>query len=446
MSPEDRIQPYVKNPFYWQYCGKPVLLIGGSKEDNLFQISDLEKHLDLLASVGGNYIRCTMSSRDEGDVWPFDRDSATGLYDLDRPGLAYWSRFEKTLALTAERDIVLQIELWDRFDFIREPWQKNPYNPQNNINYTAEESGLKHTIDTHPGKKENAFFRTVPALLHNDRVLYFQQRHVDQLLSLSLPYGNVLYCIDNETNESPEWGAYWAHYIQRRAVEMGVNAAITEMWDAWNLLDGEHAATFDNPELYTFVDISQNNHQPANHHWANPQEIRRRLETSGRPRPMNSVKIYGANSGHFGSTRDAQERFWRNIFGGLASSRFHRPPAGLGLSEIPQSHLKSMRMFTTTLDIFSCKPDNALLNNRSWNEAYCTANPGVQYAVFFPDGGNINLDVSAASGKSFNVRWFDIRSSSWMDENKVEAFSAQGWLPLITPCEEGYWAVLVSVV
>jgi hypothetical protein len=32
----DRIQPYAKNPTYWQYLGKPVMLLGGSDEDNLF--------------------------------------------------------------------------------------------------------------------------------------------------------------------------------------------------------------------------------------------------------------------------------------------------------------------------------------------------------------------------------------------------------------------------
>ena len=27
----DRIQPYAKNPRYWQYEGKPVMLLGGNK-------------------------------------------------------------------------------------------------------------------------------------------------------------------------------------------------------------------------------------------------------------------------------------------------------------------------------------------------------------------------------------------------------------------------------
>ena len=48
----DRIQPYRKNLRYWPHKGKPVLLLGGSKDDNLFQIPELEEHLDLLASVG----------------------------------------------------------------------------------------------------------------------------------------------------------------------------------------------------------------------------------------------------------------------------------------------------------------------------------------------------------------------------------------------------------
>ncbi len=447
MDNKHRIQPYSKNPFYWQYKGEPVLLLGGSVEDNLFQIPDLEAHLDLLNSVGGNYVRCTMSSRDEGDVWPFALDPDTGLYDLNQPGEAYWRRFESFLQLTAARDIIAQFELWDRFDFTRVPWQANPYNPKNNVNYTAAESGLEEQIHTHPGRKESVFFRSVPALENNEGVLQYQHKQVDQMLSISLNYGNVLYCMDNETNESPEWGWYWARYIQAKAVEAGVGVECTEMWDNWNLLEGGHAATFDHPEIFSFVDISQNNHQASDHHWQNPQEIRRRLIASGPIRPMNSVKIYGANSGCYGSTRDAQERFWRNIFCGLASSRFHRPAAGQGLNTIAQAHIYAMRLLTDTehgLDIFTSEPHNDLLQNRSWNEAYCTANPGLAYAVFFTDGGNVRLDVSAAGDASLTVRWLDIRQCRWNGEAKPAEVSNEGVLHLVTPAEEGYWAVLVK--
>ena len=64
---QDRIQPYAKNRLYWQYREKPVLLLGGSDDDNLFQWTGkkLTVQLDLIKSVGGNCVRNTMSDRDE---------------------------------------------------------------------------------------------------------------------------------------------------------------------------------------------------------------------------------------------------------------------------------------------------------------------------------------------------------------------------------------------
>lgn len=59
VSDTDVIQPYQKNSSYWQFKGEPVLLLGGSDQDNLFNHPNLppeglEAHLDLLVSVGGN--------------------------------------------------------------------------------------------------------------------------------------------------------------------------------------------------------------------------------------------------------------------------------------------------------------------------------------------------------------------------------------------------------
>jgi hypothetical protein len=93
--------------------------------------------------------------------------------------------------------------------------------------------------------------------------------------------------------------------------------------------------------------------------------------------------------------------------------------------------------------MFQCEPHNDLLRNRSWNEAYCTANPGVEYAVFFPDGGNVQLDISVAEGRSLTLRWLDIRQSRWSGTKMVSA-DEDGLLHLVTPVEEGYWAALVQ--
>jgi hypothetical protein len=438
---DQRIRPAEEQPFYWQLHGRPVVLIGGSVEDNLFQIEGIEEHLDALSAAGGNYVRCTLSSRDEGDVWPFAKDPDTGLYDLERFGEEYWRRLERFLELTAGRGIVAQIELWDRFDFAREPWQHNPYNPKNNVNYTAEESGLVERIDTHPAKRESAFFRTVPALDSNETVLCYQRAQVDKLLSISLRFGNVLYCMDNETNEAPEWGAYWCRHIQAAVEQAGVSVQTTEMWDAHDLDHPHHANTFDHPELYSFVDVSQNNHQKGQAHWDNLQAARQRLIDSGRPRPMNCVKVYGADGGKHGDTRNGQQRFWRSLMGGCAAVRFHRPPAGLGLSDLARAHIRSARMLTDAMDFASAEPGNDLLDDREDNEAYCLAREGESCAVFFPDGGEVSLNVSAVGEAPLTVRWLDILRSRWLEDEPLPA--GDGRAVLTTPEPQGYWAALV---
>jgi hypothetical protein len=133
------------------------------------------------------------------------------------------------------------------------------------------------------------------------------------------------------------------------------------------------------------------------------------------------------------------ERFWRNIFGGLASARFHRPASGLGLGTKAQANIRSMRMITDKMDIFTCKTHNNLLSNRKSNEAYCLANPGVEYAVYFPDGGEVTLDISKLK-KPPEARWLDIMKSRWLDDRRPES---KGKLTLKCP-SQGYWAVLVQ--
>lgn len=455
-----RIQPWSQNQRYWQYKGKPVLLIGGSDQDNLFNhpnlgTNGLEAHLDLLVSVGGNYVRNTMSSRDRADegsdyfnddsLYAFHRDQQTGLYDLDRFNDAYWARFRHFLELTAQRDIIVQIEIWDRWDYSgdREPhyraygWSAHPFNPKNNINYTSQQTGLSEDRwQGHP------IFRTIPELDNVPRVLAYQEAFVDKLLSISLAYGHVLYCISNESDATEPWSRHWARFVRDRARQAGVGVEVTEMWNHWDLSHPMHRRTFDHPDLYSFVDISQNNHQTGQTHWDNMQVARRLVADP--PRPMNNVKIYGGER-HGGGLVEGTHKLWRSILGGCASARFHRAGRqhgyyGAGLSELAQTHIRSLRMLTDAMNVFECEPRNELLGDRQPNEAYCLAEPGRQYAVYFPGGGSVKLDVSQAQG-ALQVRWLDIDRSTWQEPQTVDG---GGTLQLKTP-GKGSWAAVALV-
>lgn len=428
------IDVYPGNPHYWQYNGRPALLLGGSVEDNLFQIPDLTVHLDTLASAGGNYVRCTMSGRDEGNVWPFGK--AGDLYDLDQWDEEYWLRFDTFLEETRRRDIIVQIEVWATFDFYRANWDRNPLNPKNNSNYTAEQTGLPTAVSTHPTRTENNFFWSVPAENNQQMVLKYQQRFVDRLLACALQYDHVLYCMDNETSVTAEWGAYWAKYIRQAAARAGTHVHTTEMWDPHDLNHPMHRATLDHPETYSFADISQNNHQRGQVHYRRALQVRRRVARA--PRPLNNVKIYGADGARFGNTRDGVERFWRNIFSGMASARFHRPSSGIGLSELAQRMIRSAREVTGAFDIFRCGPGPELLSDREDNEAYCLAEPGRQYAVYFPNGGDVLLDLSGAEGE-IELRWYDIEAGGWQSPERLRA---GGKVRLVVP-GSGHWAAVL---
>ena len=434
-----RIQPWAENPRYWQHRGRPVMLLGGSKDDNLFQIPDLEEHLDEMKTAGANYIRNTMSDRKDGgfEVYPF-KQLPDGKYDLDQWNDEYWKRFEMMLRLTAQRDIIVQIEVWDRFDYSTNNWPPHPYNPKNNINYTHEASGLAAEYPDHPGKNRQPFFFTTPKQRNNSVVLKYQQRFVDKMLSYALQYDHVLYCMDNETSAEEAWGAYWAGYIRDRAATAGKKVCVTEMWDAWDLKSDQHRRTLDHPERYDFADVSQNNQKKGQEHWDNFQWVR--AHVAKQPRPLNTVKTYGADGGRFGNQRDGIERWWRHVIGGAASARFHRPPAGLGLSESVVASLRAARKLESLVKLWEVEPDatHSLLSDREENEAYLTAAPGRAYVIYFPDGGSVGLDLRKQPGR-YELRWIDIATGEWAG---TKAIAGGAVAPIAAP-KNGHWLAVV---
>ncbi len=437
----DRIRPWEENAYYWQSKGRPVLLLGASDDDNLFQMPNLAEHLDAMRAAGANYIRNTMSDRpDKGfEVYAFQR-LPDGKYDLRQWNDEYWRRFENMLRLTAQREIIVQIEVWDRFDYTdnrdSSRWQRHPYNPANNVNYTYEESGFAQSYPDHPGRNRQPFFFTTPKQRNNTVVLEVQQRFVDKLLSYSLQYDHVLYCMDNETSGEEAWATYWAEYVRRRAHEQAKQVCITEMWDDWDLKAERHRRTLDHPERYDFADVSQNNQKKGQEHWDNFQWVRRCV--AERPRPLNTVKTYGADGGPYGTTRDGIERFWRHVIGGAASARFHRPPSGLGLSGPSIAALKAARKLESLIKLWEVEPAQELLSQREENEAYLAAAPGTAYALYFTDGGRVGLDLGKHSGR-FDLRWISIRTGDWAGTStltggrtvSIEAPGPGGWVAAI---------------
>jgi hypothetical protein len=481
-SLENRIQPYHKNPMYWQYKGKPVLLFGGTDRDNIFQWANqgtrLIDELNLLKSCGGNYVRCTISSREytptahRWDLLPYPfKKLPSGKYDLDQWDETYWDKLRTTFQETARRDIIAQVEIWDMWNESGDSedpvgglgWYCTPWNPNNNINYTWEDSPLLQRGKT---PFYNPFFN---AVLTNDPVLLpYQRKFIGRIIDESLASDNILYQIDNESGIDLAVGDYWARFIYERAGAAHKNVYVCDSrslhWPSiyvttvfQDFENPEIKTIITNPDLYRFCELSQNTGNSRQVQYDNLLWYRSKVKQFGM-RPINHVKCYHFNwptGGEYTKVRtspsdaEAGAKFWRAVFGGAASIRFHRNSLfkqgglkdGFGLTPEGQTHMRSMRMFVDAVDLFRMEPDNSILVDRTENEAYALVNPAREYAVYFTGEGDcqVGIDLTAVT-QPLTETWLDVMGNVWSTGKTVES----GKFHTLSCPNPGQWVVLLK--
>ncbi len=415
------------------------MLLGANKTDSPYLLADQERYYDELAALGGNYTRYVVKQRlDPGLVQRFPyKKRPDGRYDLNEWDEDYWTRFEQGLLMTQKRNIVVQVELWDRFDIGSETYyHASPWKPDNTSTYSEHDSGLPNewtggdqAVHRHP------FFASVPNLANNRLLLDLQTKHADKVLSISLKFDHVLYVVTNESTLDPEWSRFWARHILQRAATANTKVEVSEMpwtiasrfpfpWQQTALVDPNkwinHVA--ETPELYSFCAFQ---FQPivssGQDHYDRLREIHARVGTSGiAPRPVNAVKVF-ARERIIGGKREpnAQTRFWRPMMAGWAALSLHRehPNSGyLGFSEPGQRNLSAARLFCDAISPWECKPRQDLLRNREPDEAYLLANPGKAYGLYFPTTGSVDLDLGDASASGFTLHWINIETGAYSGE------------------------------
>lgn len=419
------------NRFYWSYRDSPILPIGATDTDHLFQWEDdrLEEHLDELVEVGGNYVRNTMSDRDEECLKPFKQ--VNGMYDLNKWNQEYWRRLENFLEQTKERDIIVQIELWDGHDMKGELWQKSPYNPEMNVNYDASEIQVDQDLSlgdpfwhTHP------FYLAPPTLNNYPQLLKYQKKFIRKIIEVSSEYDHVLYTICNECSMPQQFSNYWAKFIKEEADSKGEKIFVSDM-----RINGTTLPILEYSDLYDFSDISQIGTFAGQHHYELILGNRKRLKDN--PSPMNVVKQYGSDEDKVPMTvseDEAVKRFWRCIMGGCASFRFHRPKNfGIGLNERAKNMIKSLRKLQDEFNFFHSSPKEEVFKESKVDEAYALTTQE-KILIYFTNGGEITLDSEESKS---TLKWLDIESSKWTESEKLTDGRVK--------CpEKGQWAAILS--
>lgn len=445
------ISPYTENNRYWQYKGEPVLLLGGSKGNYLFNLDSVEAHLDEMQKVGANYLRVTMGiwKGDHFEKQPF-KVLEEGKCDLNAWNESFWNKVADVFKWANERDIIIQLELWDRFNYSRDTWKGCPYNPAVNINYTYAESSFDTLYPKHPFWDKQPFFHTIPGMPRYrpelDTVRFYQEKFIDKLLGLTFQYNNILYCINNETSTPTEWGLYWMAYIGQKAGQANKEVYVTDMFDEWFHPRSCEPCwqAFKEYDKYEYLDISQVNSRLKDQaHWDSLQWILKQREEYPVIRPANNTKVYGGPEYRdiFGSAKDGVEKFCRNIIGGCASARFHRPTSGHGLNQTAKNVIRAIRKVETYVKLWEVTPAMDLLGDRESDEAYLAAEEGAKYLLYFPSGGNVTLDLSEYEDLEFSGKWISVNTGGRGEEITVEGGAS---VSMQTPDDSGWFAVFIK--
>lgn len=65
------------------------------------------------------FVNAAGPADDATRIQPYAKNPFYWRYDLNQWNQEYWDRFEKLLRLCRERDIIVQIELWDPWDYFK---------------------------------------------------------------------------------------------------------------------------------------------------------------------------------------------------------------------------------------------------------------------------------------------------------------------------------------
>jgi len=446
----NRIQ--VDSSGYWKYNGQRTLLLGGFNHGHnpfidgstlddvkVNSMEDIVAQIQEMVDTGGNTLRCVL---DPGyataagiDVY---QKNADGLYDLNKPTGPFWDRLSTFIAEAEKRNVIVELEIWDRFDWHNDVggiWDKSPFHPDNNCNYTIKSSGLAADYARKTIYKKHPFSKGVPGhpvyesapperKAQYDEVRKYQEIFFCKVLSCAFPYKNVLYNMNNETSEHIAWGEYWIALIKTKAEKQKVSIVCTNMQDGtFNGPDSDglnHQLM--HPKIYDYLDVSQGNSRLRDEtHWEVIKWIANQATDKGFL--LHMTKLYGSDdrepdpwaSFKPGVSDNAVEEWWRNLIAGVAGVRFHRPKTGIGLSEKAKACIRATRKIESKVKFWDVIPRLNLLTDREIDEAYLAVDPGAQYILYFTHngGGSVGLNLENFKDKQFDIHWVNIDTGNW---------------------------------
>ena len=347
---------------------------GYNELTNLEELGGFDRHLEWLQSYHHNFIRMWIlehawdaaeGARIAPLPWPRtgpgDALDGRPRFDLAKFDPAYFGRLRSRVIAARDRGFYVSIMLFDSWSIEHAgTWKGHPFHPSNNVNGIhgdPDNNGIG--IETHT--------LSIPA------VTALQETYARKLVDTVNDLDNVLYEISNESEYGVDWHNHLAKVIQ--GYEQG-----KPKQHPVGITGGGPS----NEELFN---------GPAD--WISPTEWTDPPRSDGR-------KVVILDTDHLGSVD--RTWVWKSFLRGhhpILMDWMQKPSPWYSPSD-QESMRKAMgqtRLVADRINLAGMVPLNQLASTR-----YCLANPGREYLLYLPGGGDVSLDLSAASGP-LSVEW-----------------------------------------
>ncbi len=413
--------------------GKAIYLVGSHTWNNLKDMGkadpplpfDFDGYLDFMQQHNHNFIRLwhwelaqykynEFFTYCEPFPWP-RTGPETALdgkpkFDLSKLDQGYFDRLRSRVIAAYDKGVYISIMLFEGHGLHASQvpwcWDGHPFNANNNINgIDGDPDGDGRGIETHTLQ--------IPA------VTEIQEVYVRKVIDTVNDMDNVLYEIVNESgNYSTEWQYHIINYIhdcekdkpKQHPVGMTFQYAGKEQ-------SGTNAALFNSPA-----------------EWISPN-----YEGGYRDNPpaADGSKVILPDTDHLWGIGGNQAWVWKSFCRGLNPIFMDPYRKTRGQEEtswtdhlsgeiIPDPQWEPIRKnmgytlnYANRMNLAAMTPRNDLASTK-----YCLANPGAEYLIYLPDGGQVTVDLSEASG-TLDVEWFNPDTGEAVSAEKIAGGSKQ---------------------
>jgi hypothetical protein len=317
-------------------------------------------------------------------------------FDLDQFSEEYFTRLRARVAEAGERGIYVIVMLYQGWSIEDKrgkvnPWPYHPFHRDNNIN------GVDGDVD---GDGQGMEMHTW--LGEDHPITRRQQAYVRKVIDTVGDLDNVLYEIANESGAySIEWHARMIEFIHDCEQAPGTEHPVGMTFTYDPRKRASNPALFASPAEW----ISPNREAPDDYDYRH------------NPPPGDGKKVVLSDTDHlWGNTGKDYTWVWKSFCRGhnVLYMDMWTVARGDPQREQVRKALGHARAYAERMNLLAMTPRGDLSSS-----GYCLADPGREYLVYVPDGGDVSVDLSKANG-ALGVEWFNPRSGKPAKGDPVE--------------------------